>query len=60
MDRLEVVIDYLQKLPSDFYGQILIRVRQGRPTLITEERTIKLEDSEEEHPQTLKRCAGRT
>lgn len=44
MDRLGVVVEYLKKLPPDFYGQIVIRVRHGKAVLITEERSIKIDD----------------
>ena len=51
MERLSDVVRYLRKLPSDFYGQVLIRVRQGRAVVITEERTIKLGDDEQNGTQ---------
>jgi hypothetical protein len=49
MDNLNLVIRHLQGLDPGFYGQIVIRVRDGRAVLITEERNIKLAEQTDEH-----------
>lgn len=48
MDGLSQVIAFLKALPRDFYGQVSIRIRQNKAVLITEERTVKLDKSQED------------
>ena len=54
MERLNVVVKYLKRLPSNFYGQVVIRVRQGKAVLITEERSIKLDSDEQDGKENLR------
>ena len=44
MENLDPVIQHLKKINRDFHGEITIRIRQGEAVLITEQRTIKLEE----------------
>jgi hypothetical protein len=37
---------YLNGLPKRFFGQVVIRIRNGFPTLITVERTYKIDNEE--------------
>lgn len=46
MDKLRKVIDYLRTLPADFYGEVVVKVKNGIPVLITEARTLKLDDDQ--------------
>ena len=43
MKNLDRIIQHLKNLERDFYGEIVIRVRDGQAVLITEERSFKLE-----------------
>ena len=45
--RFKDVINHLEKLPRDFFGEIKIRFRNGHPVLIAEERTLKLDKDRE-------------
>lgn len=44
MEKLDSVIKHLRDIGKDFYGEVRIKIKAGRAVLITEERTIKLED----------------
>jgi len=46
--RFREVIKHLEKLPRDFFGEVRIRFRDGRPVMIAEERTLKLDDDKKE------------
>ena len=43
MKNLDLIMQHLKNLESDYYGEIVIRVRDGQAVLITEERSFKLE-----------------
>ena len=43
MQNLDRIIQHLEKLEHDFYGKVVIRVRDGQAVLITEERSFKIE-----------------
>ena len=43
MKNLDRITQHLKNLDPDFYGEIVIRVRDGQAVLITEERSFKLE-----------------
>ena len=36
MENLDRIIQHLEKLEHDFYGEVVIRVRDGQAVLITE------------------------
>ena len=42
LQNLGRVIEHLKNLEPDYYGQIVIRVREGQAVTITNERIIKL------------------
>ena len=46
MKNLDRVIGHLRGLDDDFFGQVVIRVREGKAVTITEERVSKLEDDD--------------
>lgn len=46
MKNLDRIIQHLEKLEHDFYGEVVIRVRNGQAVLITEERNFKIEPEE--------------
>ena len=51
LQNLGRVIEHLQNLEPDYYGQIVIRVREGQAVTITNERVIKLaEDHQKQRP----------
>ena len=41
--RFREVIRLLEAIPRDFYGEVKIRIRGGRPVMLAEERTVKLD-----------------
>jgi len=41
--NLDRIIDHLKDLDHDFFGEVVIRVRDGQAVLITEERSYKIE-----------------
>ena len=43
MKNLDRIIQHLGKLERDFYGEVVIRIREGQAVLITEERSYKIE-----------------
>ena len=43
MKNLDRIIDHLKDLDHDFFGEVVIRVRDGQAVLITEERSFKIE-----------------
>ena len=43
MKNLDRIIKHLKNLERDFYGEIVIRVKDGKAVFITEERSFKLE-----------------
>ena len=43
MKNLDRIMQHLKNLERDFYGEIVIRVRDGQAVLITEERSFKIE-----------------
>jgi hypothetical protein len=43
VQNLDRIIQHLEKLEHDFYGEVVIRVRDGQAVLITEERSFKIE-----------------
>ena len=46
MKNLDRVTDHLRCIDDDFYGRIVIRVRDGKGVLITEERDTRLDERE--------------
>jgi hypothetical protein len=48
MENLDQVIQQLEALDSDFYGRVLIKVRDGKAVMITEERDTRLDTPETE------------
>jgi len=44
--NLDRVIQHLEDLAPDFFGEVMIRVRDGQAVLITEERSFKIEPEE--------------
>ena len=42
MEQLDAVIKHLQQIDKGWYGEIKIKIRDGRAVLIIEERTHKL------------------
>jgi len=44
MEKYKEIIQHLKRLPPDFFGQIIIRFRQGKAVLLEENRTVKLDD----------------
>ena len=47
MEKLNRVIDHLQKLPHTFYGRVILMVKNGRIVHLIEERSIKLDDDQD-------------
>lgn len=47
MEKLDRVMDYFRKLPQDFYGQVIVRVKHGKAVLIEEQKTTKLDDEQD-------------
>ena len=47
MEGLNRVMAYLKKLPPDFYGQVIVRVKHGKAVLIEEQKTTKLDDEQD-------------
>jgi len=47
MEKLDAVIKHLKQIGSDFYGQVIIRIRHGRAILIEEQKTTKLDDDQD-------------
>ena len=54
MEQLEAIIDHLKKIRKGWFGEITIKVKDGRVVLITEERTFKLDDGQEENGKNSK------
>jgi hypothetical protein len=46
MNPLEIAIAHLRKITPDFYGQIVIRFKEGKPVHISEEKSIKIEEEQ--------------
>ena len=57
MDHLDRVIKHLQKIDHDFFGEVRIKIKQGKAVHIVVERSIKLDDEPAEHNGSTK---GRT
>ena len=44
--NLDRIIQHLEGIGGDFYGEVVIRVRDGQAVLITEERSFKIEPAD--------------
>lgn len=44
MKNIERVIQHLQHLDRNYYGRIVIRIRNGQAVLITDERDTRLDE----------------
>ena len=47
MRNLDRVICHLEKLDDDFFGHVIVRVRDGKAVTITDERVTKLDDDQQ-------------
>ncbi|MBT5874689.1 MAG: hypothetical protein HOH43_14825 [Candidatus Latescibacteria bacterium] len=47
LKNLNRITDHLATIGSQFYGRIVIKVRDGKAVMITEERDTRLDDTEE-------------
>lgn len=56
MEQLDPIIKHLQRIGTDFYGEIHIKIRAGRAVLITEERTFKLNEEEDSSGNNKTAC----
>ena len=50
MNPLEIVIAHLRRITPEFYGQIVIRFKDGTPVHMSEERSIKIEEKTSQAP----------
>ena len=46
MVKLDKIITHLKEIDSDFYGEVIIKIRAGEAILISKNRTYRLEDNE--------------
>ena len=47
MEGLNAVIEHLKRIPATFYGQIVLRIREGKVVFLEENRTYKLDEPSE-------------
>ena len=48
------ISDHLEELDDDFYGRLVIRIKEGRAVMITVERDTRLDKIDEEERGTRK------
>lgn len=46
MDNVKIIAEHIRKLPLDFWGEVKIRFKSGKATLITEEKTTRLDEGD--------------
>jgi hypothetical protein len=46
LKNLDRITDHLQTIGPSFYGRIVIKIRDGKAVLITEERDTRLDETE--------------
>ena len=47
MEQLDQIIKHLKQIGPDFYGQVIIRIKNGKAWLIEEQKTTKLDDEQD-------------
>jgi hypothetical protein len=55
LKNLNRINDHLETIGSQFYGRIVIKVRDGKAVMITEERDTRLDDTEQQSSMALQR-----
>ena len=46
MKNLDQILQHLKCVDESFYGRVVIRIREGRAVMITEERDTRLDETE--------------
>ena len=47
MEQLDQVIKHLKQIDPDFFGQVIIRIKNGKAWLIEEQKTTRLDDDQD-------------